>query len=196
MAACLVTIGGTSGSVELRWMQGSNPNSMVVHFGDTPYITDTATDVTYTTLTGDATASSGCLTITELESNCYLIAYEENMHNCGDLTKKIDNLNIGTDIPLDVPILGETGNTFWYIIEAVNTLELPDVKFVAYNGEFSTTDESLLTELILRVYGTNVPEFRIVSGNGAYSYIKGETAASCLPAGFIEIICPPTLSEV
>ncbi len=91
MASCAITIGGTSGSVLIRYTLGSVKNTITAAFGSEVFISSTATAVTYTTLSGDATATSGCVSITELEETCYEFKWESLKPGCdrGDLINAV-----------------------------------------------------------------------------------------------------------
>jgi hypothetical protein len=72
MAACLISVTGTYGILRIDYNISGYFYNIETSIGEF-YIDDTATDVTYTTLSGDLIASSLCLTITELPLECYNI---------------------------------------------------------------------------------------------------------------------------
>ena len=84
MAACLVTISGTSGTLKLNYTLSSVAYSIETGIG-TLYIESTATpgSITYTTLSGDAIATSSCLTITSAPLVCSTLSWDGNITASG-----------------------------------------------------------------------------------------------------------------
>lgn len=76
MAACLLTFGGTSGTVRINYTLSGHINVLYSTFDDVVYIDDSATSITYETLTGDATVTSGCVTITPITKSYYLYLWD------------------------------------------------------------------------------------------------------------------------
>lgn len=187
MAACLVTISGTSGQVLIKYVDsGSEPRSVIAGPG-TLYLEDDGTDYEWTTLSGDAAASSGCITLTEVPNVCYVVDWEEYPPSgWGAPTMTIDALILGSNtyamnevrFPANVQNVGE----------AVNALNLDTVKATAYKVISPTDGASALESfLILTVRGTDVPYLRIKNEADTHNlYLIGVTS-TCLPAGYTEI---------
>lgn len=110
MAACLITVSGTSGEVLIRYTLSGNENEIRSGIGNV-YIDDTASSISYTTLSGDAIATSGCVTITELNSVCYKFSWEtfritDRLYSD---TLYFDQLNLGgEDIAINPTNLSES----------------------------------------------------------------------------------------
>lgn len=106
MAACLVTYTG-SGLVEINYKIATVPYTIRSNGGPL-FIDDAATDVTYTTLTGDIIATSLCLTITDLPFTYYKIGWKdikaEGHHIVGVLLNNSEEIEI--DFIVDFPESG------------------------------------------------------------------------------------------
>lgn len=189
MAACLITTGGTNGTFRLDFDLGADHNVLYSTFGDVIWIDDTATNVTYTTLTGDVTATSGCVTVTALPQICYLLEYDRwsgdttavDYISTFDAILK-DNTVYAFTTPTDDTILGSAD-----IVTQVNE-EVNDstIKIVAAKSTNVDTNYMMIS-FIIRVYGSEIPSLRLLSPYGNYSYIKGTVSSSCLPTDFTEI---------
>lgn len=188
MAACSVTTGGTNGTFRLDFDLAGDHNVLYSTYGDIIWIDDTATNITYTTLTGDVTATSGCVTITALPRNCYLIEYDrwtgdleliEYISTFDAILK--DNTVSTFAIPAQDTIMGSAD-----VVTQVNELGDDTIKIVAAKTENIDTDYMSIS-FIVRVYGTEIPYLRLKSPYNYYSYLKGTISASCLPTGFVEI---------
>lgn len=189
MAACSVTTGGTNGTFRLDFDLGGDHNVLFSSFGDTIWIDDSATNVTYTTLTGDVTATSGCVTVTALPQICYLIKYDRWS---GDSTL------ITYNSTFDAILLDNTVHAFStsYTDDIASSASLPyeintvladdTFKIVAAKADNADTNYMNIS-FIVRVFGSEIPSLRLVSPYGNTSYIKGTVSSSCLPTGFSEI---------
>ena len=191
MAACLITISGTAGEVRIDYIESLIPKYIVAGIG-TIYLESTITNVTYTNLSGNAIASSLCLTITNLSTTCFNMFWKIK-----DIGYKIDALIFNNVI---IPI---TEVNFPYsstnIISKINNLNDNRFKIVKYLitdsnakylGDASTTSYSY----ILKIQGNIIPQFRVRNiDNTGYIYIHGFTS-SCVPAGYIDVnICEPVI---
>lgn len=191
MAACQINIGG-AGTVLIRYNLDGINNEITAASGDPVFIDDTAINVTYTVLTGVATVTSGCLIITNLIRSCYLYSYSfaNNCVSCTGLSltaqtiykfkyllhESIENMFVDTMITLPTP---ET------LGDQINILNLPNVQATAYR--VTAAGSNTRVELILTVFGTDVPEIVAESPVGPDKmYFKG-TPSVCLPAGFTSI---------
>lgn len=189
MAACLIdTTGGTNGTFRLDYDLGANH---VVEFGsadDVIWIDDTATNVTYTRLSGDVVLSSGCVTITLLPQNCYLISYDrwsgdpEAVTYISTFDAYLKNNTVTTfTTPAEDTVFGSAD-----VVTQVNNAGDDTFKIVAAKTE-NVDNNYMNISFIVRVYGSEIPYLRIKSPYNNYSYLKGTISASCLPTGFTEI---------
>lgn len=190
MASCLVTTGGTTGTFRLEYDLGATHVTSYYNFGDPIYIDDTATDVTYTTLTGDVTATSGCVTITDSPQTCYLLKYDR-LSTVTTSTSLFDAILVGNVVhsfatPCEDTLFGSS--TLVYNVNTVLADE--DIKFTA-SKTVNLTDNYVDIYLIVKITGTtDVPSLRIKSPNNNYSYIIGTVSADCVPSGYYDLgIC-------
>ena len=191
MAACLITISGTSGSVVLNYTLNVNKESQTASIGDVIYIDSTATAVTYTTVNGDAIASSGCLTVTALPFACHEVSWETNdiLVRTPPITFKFDAVLLDDEV-LTLPT---TSNYDRYSLDTlasnINNIGDDRIKAVAGKGVDSNRN-TINFYLILQVKGTMIPWLRIKNEDtglpraAEYLYLKGVTAADCSPSGY------------
>lgn len=181
MAACLISITGTSGTIRLNYIIGSTPYTIETSKG-TLYIEDTATSVTYTRLEGDLVASSSCLTVTSLPANCYTI--------------KWNNINASGYV-INAVILGATTisipstnfpNSALDLVSAINDLYNDKVKVVGHKIINSTVPYSYDNSYIFKVLGTDIPILRLYNATTTtYLYIHG-VASSCTISGYEQVV--------
>lgn len=187
MAACAITITGTSGSVVIEYYIGTTRHSMTASFGETIYINDVATTITYTNVDGDAAATSSCITITNLPANYYIIAWETE----DSYTMNIDAIYLDAiEIPLTYAIDYNTED--WKdLAGAINSLVDPRFRVVA-GRKLSSYRHTINNYIIVRVLGTQVPWIRTLNVDNDSllgprddhnSYIKG-VISTALPTGF------------
>lgn len=193
MAACLITLGGTNGIIRIDYTLGSTPNFIVSNFGDDVYIDDTATDITYTTLTGDVTASSGCVTITANPRYCYLLSYDRP-NATSTYQTLIDAIVVGTP-QVFTTASQDSYAAFGNLIYNINTdLDNDYIKVIGYKTEHLVNNYENMS-IMVRIVGADVPSLRIISPAGNYSYIIGIVQTDCtLPVDFTPIeVCeiPP-----
>ena len=185
MAACLISVTGTSGIIRINYTISAVDYTIETSIGSF-YIDDTATGVTYTTLTGDLIASSGCLTITNEPLNCYLLfwkgitspGYKANAIILGSTTITIPDTNF--------PLGGST------LITSINDANVDAVKVTGYKivTDPVESDDPSFNEYyyILSVIGTDVPILRVRNAdNTGYIYIHGESTSCTIPPGYIPI---------
>lgn len=183
MAECLITTSGTSGTFRLDFKVGSNSNTLFSNYDDEIYITDTATDVTYTRLSGDVTVSSGCVTITALPLNCYKLSWERLKGDNSTYISYFDRISVGsTNYDFDTPIDDKAAFAA-QVANAINALNDPAIKATALKTTLLGSGY-IQIDLIVRVMGSTAPELRIKSPNNDYSYIKGSSSADCVPTGY------------
>ena len=148
MAACSVTTGGTNGTLRIDYDLAGDHNVLFSTYGDVIWIDDTATNVTYTTLTGDVTASSGCLTITALPKICYLV---EQYRWSGDATEitynatfdVIDNVSDADVLP---PV--NTCVTTVLVLNAPTRIVLPVVVAVVVLAVMISVPTRVINQLV------------------------------------------------
>lgn len=193
MASCAITIGGTTGSVVINYTLSATAHSMTAIHGETIYINDAATAITYTTVSGNATASSGCVTITSLPVTCYTIDWVINTSVSGfngfgysattDTTFDAILLD-STVVPITSVALTElTPNT---LTSAINALG--DARISAVASKKVSNDGNIEFYIIVQVTGTYLPSVRMNATNSHKMYLKGVVSADCTPTGYDEIV--------
>jgi hypothetical protein len=186
MAACLISVTGTVGVIRVNYKISSVPYSIETSVGDF-YIEDTATDVTYTTLSGDLVASSGCLTITELPPVCYKISWE-GIATDGYIANAII---LGNDtITIANTTFPESRKD---LITNINNANDDRVKVIGYKfnlvgySKFNSYDSSY----IVKVLGSEVPILRVRNADDTgYIHIHGVVQPDCLPQTGFTIVDP------
>ena len=176
MAACLITISGTGGKVLLKYKESTVDKSATLDIG-TIYLNDaTVTDVTYTTLIGDAIATSGCFTITELPTECYKISWDFNdLEDYSFVSVTIDEEVIDFD---DVVF----PNSKFGLAIAINSLLDDRIKVV--QGLLDVSVTPMNTTMIIKVLSSTPPIFKIQGpGSSDTIYLIGEVA-SCSNVGY------------
>jgi hypothetical protein len=164
---------------------GSHINSLTAQIGDPIYIDDTATEVTYTTESGDAIASSSCLTITELTENCYLLDWETIGNGTTSLSYLIEAIVLGTDV-LSISPSNFNSLTLQDLATAINNLD--DYRITATAGKVENSSRnSKNVFLVVKVLGSDIPELKVNNTTQNHKfYIKGVVSADCVPAGYTE----------
>ena len=199
MASCAITIGGTSGSVVINYLLGAVAHTMTGSFGETIYINDTATAITYTNVSGDATASSVCVTITNLPTTCYIFDWSINTVVVGcdgfsyvpasDYTFDAVLLD-STVVPLTSTSYSEVSSTV--LAQAINDLNDSRVEAVATKVTSGTGTREMY--LIVKVTGTYVPQIRVNATIGNHKlYLKGTVTVDCIPNGYTAFTNCPAL---
>jgi len=186
MAACLISVTGTSGVIRINYTISATLYTIETSVGDF-YIEDTATDVTYTTLSGDLTATSGCFTITEVIPICYKILWK-GLATDGYIANAII---LGNDIiTITNTVFPKTRHD---LITNINNANDDRVKVIGYKfrsviyTEFTTYDSSY----IVKVLGADIPMLRVKNmDNTGYIYIPGVLQPDCLPQEGFTIVDP------
>ena len=191
MASCLITLAGTTGEILIKWTQDTVVNTLSTEYGVAPiYIDDTATDVTYTTLSGDVTASSLCVTITELPIDYYEIVFDRLKENNTTYDARFDAVLIDDTVTDLSPTISDKYTGLVALIGAINGLDDDNIKIVGFNVSAAGSSTNYYNlGLIFRIIGGGVPSLRINSFYDNKSYLKGETSVA-LPDGYTEIEIP------
>ena len=183
MAACLISVNGTSGVIRINYTINGIPYTIKTSTGNF-YIEDTATDVTYTTLTGDLTASSECFTITELFFNCYKI----NWTGLTTPDYKINEILLGSYSAI-LPNISFPNSGF-SLIDSINNLGIDSIKIVGYKIDTPLWTDSINYNYnyIFKVVGNDVPIIKIKNADtSGYIYIHGVPASCTLPIDYTPI---------
>lgn len=184
MAACLITISGTSGKVEIDYKISTVAHRLIADIG-TLYIEDTATNVTYTTISGDAVASSTCLTINNLPIACYKITWTGMIAN----GYRFNAILLGNEIiSIAEVIFPETSLSS--LANSVNSAGDSRVKISAYKLialPNTTNSASVIYNILFKIIGTQIPILRIRNADTTSNiYLHGETSA-CSIAGYTNV---------
>jgi len=188
MAACLVTISGSSGLLKLNYTISAVAYSIETGVG-TLYIESTATSVTYTTLSGNVTAASGCLTITAAPSVCNLLMWKGlNTYPNGYVA---DAIILGSETTLITQTVWP--NSALGLIDNINNVTYDKVKVIGFKDNSSSVDYNYNYEYyyILRTLGTDIPMLRVRNADSTgYIYIPSTLLASCAIPEDYELITP------
>lgn len=183
MAACLITISGTTGEVVIKYKIGGTDYTVRANIG-TLYIEDTATDVTYTTISGDAIASSGCLTVTALPFTCYEVVYGgltaiNHQFDKVEYNNKTYTLTDGISFP----------NNVYNFIDEVNDLGVDDLKITHYKVEATTMDiySPVIYSIIFRMIGAFPPTLTILNNDTNSELLIVGKPTSCSPVGYTAV---------
>lgn len=190
MAACQINIGGL-GTVLIKYILNGNKNEIIVTSGSPVFIDSTATNITYSVISGVASVTSSCLSLSNLPRSCfkYSWSFSKNCISCAGLYTSaqsiyrfnslyytVDHSITPTNINLVTPLTLAT---------EINNLNIDNVKATAYKVTETLTEYRI--ELILTVFGLTVPEIVMESPVGPDKlFLKGVSSA-CLPAGFTSI---------
>lgn len=191
MAACLITVTGTSGVIRINYTINAIPYTIETSIGEF-YIDDTATDVTYTTLSGDLIATDdGCLTpaIAELPANCYKISWT----NVGTEYNIANAIFLGYGIGGQITIPDVSfPNGRYSFVDAINNLGNDNVKVIGYKTVGLTEVSTVFSRsFILKVLGTERPDLRVRNtDNTGYIFIHGVLQPDCLPQAGYTIVDP------
>lgn len=187
MAACLITIAGTSGKVLIEYTDSSSVKHSIISDIGPLYINDTGSEYTYTTLSGDATASSLCVTISEVAKKCYILDWEVlKLVNPKYIGQTITQLLVGTTtFTFATPVLFP--DSVFTIVTAINQLNSLLVKATAYR-QVNTTNKSEYF-IILTIKGNDIPYLKINSATDNHNlFLKGTLTTNCLPTGYNSIL--------
>lgn len=193
MASCLITVSGTSGEIRLNYIIAGIQQSPIKAGIGSFYIESTATSVTYTTLYGDAIASSICLVITSLPFSCYKWTWK-GLKAEGYKTVAVIVNNI------EIPIAeSEFPFSEYNLPLSINNLDLDQIKVTKYKMvvpvPFSIVEEDIQHNFIVRSLGTIIPILKIRNADStSFIHIHG-TASTCSPVGYTDIpLCNPEIA--
>jgi hypothetical protein len=182
--ACLITITGTSGLLEIRYTDGGVPSTIRVEGEGGVYLPDAVLAADYTVLSGDLDASSACTTLTEVplvlnkftwEIFDCLNPYQFNGIIADAVTSTITNTIYHT---LDLNV----------IIEAINALGNDNIKAVAF--KLTVTGSTWVAELIVRTLGVDDLQLQLQGTASTEKMIINSTVVGSIPVDFTEIeIC-------
>jgi len=173
MPAALISITGTSGKVLLNYLQSAVAKSAILDIG-TLFLDDaTVTAVTYTTLSGDAIASSLVFTITNLPYQYYKLEWK-GLKSDG---YKIKNILLGIDT-FNIPEV-DFPNSDYNLINSVNELNNDEVKITDIKVSPPNLPNGFVNfSYIFRILGNDTPELEIRNiDNTGYIYVKGVSTA-------------------
>ena len=188
MAACLVTISGSSGLLKLNYTISAVAYSIETGVG-TLYIEDTATGITYTTLSGNVTAASSCLTITAAPSVCNLLMWK------GLLTNPAGYIADAIILGSETTLITQTSwpNSGRALIDNINNVTYDKVKVIGFKNNSSYVNDIYNYEYyyILRTLGTDTPMLRVRNFDSTgYIYIPSTLLANCTIPSDYELITP------
>lgn len=176
---CLINITGTSGEVSVRFRTGIVSHTITSTIGSF-YIDSSALDVTYTTISGDAIASSSCLTISSLPIVCYKINWKDIITD----GYKFDAVLFGLDVlNLDFIPFSQMEN----LITNLNSKNDSRIRVTQFKIEPSQNINSIEYSFIVKVFNSNIPIFRIKNKDNTGSiYLHGEISA-CENVGYSNV---------
>jgi hypothetical protein len=184
MAACLITISGTSGLIQINYTISSTPYTIETAAPGSFYIEDTAVDVTYTTVTGDLTATSGCLSITNLPANCYNVFWK----GISTDNYKIVEIILGSEV-ITIPDTNFPLSNKDFIAN-VNDLDNNKVKVVGYKSVFAPPSiQNIEYYYILKILGPDEPVLKIRNADDTgYIYVYGTSTSCTIPVDYESIV--------
>lgn len=184
MATCLITVGGTYGEVLFNYVDaGSVARSIVSGPGDF-YLDDDGSDYTYSVLYGDVTASSSCITLTEIPFSCYLIYWKDTVSCTLNNTYIVQSIIAGNIEYSLYEKIGTKAFTAYNVATTINDLGYPIITSPAYQGD----------NLIVRTLNGEVPYLKLSDKETTYNiYLKGELVTDCVPSGYRELDVWPVI---
>ncbi len=186
MAACLITITGTTGTLELRFKLSGVDKTIIFNESNLITVDDaTVTDVTYTA-DGDMVATSGCLTITDEPATCRLWYWKDlDLENYEiDAVVVESTVTEITNVPID--------STITEIAETINSSTTYRTKVLGIKSDivmdgieaFPTSNETFIK---IRVFGTDEPFLRLKElSSSSYLYVPS-TSTTCDLTDYTEI---------
>ena len=189
MAACLITVTGTSGVIRINYTISGIPYTIETSIGEF-YIDDTATDVTYTTLSGDLIAADdGCLSpsITELPASCYLISWKGISAPGYIINRVYLGYETGGFVIQDTSFPAGVS-----LVDAINGADDDSVKVIGYKVvRFPSPEAEYSSSYLLKVLGNQPPNIRVRNADSSeFFYIHGVLQANCLPKEGYTIVDP------
>lgn len=185
MAACLITIYGSNGLIRLDYKIGADSYSINTSLGSF-YIEDTATDITYTTLSGDLIAGSECLAIANEPLTCYNFHWSDISLN----NWKIDELILGEEVYSFTNVYFP--NSAMGLVNSINDLNLDKIKVTGYKKTYNEISNTFEYNYIVTVIGSDFPELKICNSDcTSIMYLIPTLMGTCsIPMGYTPIdIC-------
>jgi len=190
MALCLITISGTSGSLELIYTVSGDVNHTYIGTPGDIGIDDTATSVQAITHTGDLTASSSCSTVTAISPVCNDFIWEK----VSDIYKAKGILFSGTEL-LFLDEVSITNNVR-DISNAINSLNDYRIKAVGYKQEATINNQTgelvnYQNNIKIKVFSNETNIFLILrSDDDTSTLLVPLTSSTCTMTGYEEVpIC-------
>lgn len=185
MASCLITIGGTTGFVQIDYLDSGSDPRVVIAGPGTLYLEDDGSDYEWTNLSGDADVSSGCISFTEVPTTCYTFGWEVWRTQPAYLPDMKFDAVIVDDVEYEISEISYPVKDAVYLADKINALDEATIKAVAYKDVSSSDKKEHF--IILKVRSENIPLLRIKNVDSTHHiYLRGE-ASDCLPAGYTEV---------
>ena len=190
MALCLITISGTSGSLELVYTISGNENHTYIGSPGTIGIDDTATSVQSITHTGDLTASSLCLTVTNVSPVCKEFIWEKisEIYTARGIQFGSSFMTFSSNFDLIENVKG--------IAQAINSLDDYRIKAIAIKSSITTDSQrgnvvNSINNLKVKVYSDETLIYLVFKSEDDLSTIYVPlTDSTCSLTGYLEIpIC-------
>lgn len=186
MAACLITITGTSGRVLINYTESTIDKKLIAEKGNI-YLDDvTVTNITYSTIEGDLIVSSACFIVTSVPFVCYKISWDYNdLVGYNFVSIDLDGIIIPIT-PVSFP------NSKYGLASSVNLLLDDRIKIT--QGFSNTSSQPTNTIMIVKTISFNAPIFRIDGPDPDDSiYLIGEVV-SCSNVGYTNFnTCQPII---
>lgn len=195
MAAALISITGTSGNVLLRYKIGTIQHNVEADIGNI-YIEDTATNVTYTTLSGNAIASSLVFSITALPFVYYDLFWKGIIADDYSFVSFTTD-NIITPIVPTVPF-PNSDVTFANVINALNVEFFKIIKYKKLVTSLNILTGKITYSISYIIRSTNSAiEFKIKNAdNTGFIYLKPTSVLLTSLTGYTDIdtcVAQPTV---
>ena len=174
MALGLITVTGTTGKVQIYYKIGV-VNYTITAGPGTLGIEDTAVDVKYTQLSGNAVATSAIFIITNSPFNYYLVSWTGIKTN----NYKIISATIG-DVLYTIPQIDfpSAGSNFLEVVNSLNVDTFKGTDFKITMPSDSIDPMLIDYKFIFKVAGPSLLEWKIKNGtNTSFIYLKGVSIA-------------------
>ncbi len=182
MAAQLLTVSGTSGSVLVQYVDTlSQPHKIVLDINANTYLDDAAiadTTIYYTTLSGDAIVTSGGLTVVENAKVSYTFLWEApKSAPPTNYSQSFDGIVLGSD----VQSFAESNYPFdrsLNVLTNLNELGLDNARATAYKIVDGTSTDPVKFYAVITTIGLEIDEVRL-----RVTSVDNESAIYIFPTG-------------